>query len=75
MLDWTRAYAIAVHALRVKGVSKDCSLSELEKTMQDTKTIQKVSRSMFGKELTEKELAELRAVLPDISNRLKGITP
>ena len=60
MLDWTRAYAITVHVLRVKGVSKDCSLSALEKTMQDTKTIQKVSKSMFGKELTEKARA-LRA--------------
>jgi len=57
MLDWTRAYAIAVHVLRVKAVSKSCS------------------KSMFGKELTEKELAELRAMLPDTSNRLKGITP
>jgi len=75
MLDWTRAHAIAVHVLRVKGVSKNCPLLELEKTMQDTKTIQKVSKSMFGKELTEKELTELRAMLPDISNRLKGITP
>lgn len=56
MLDWTRAHAITVHALRVKGVSKDCSLSELEKTMQDTKTIQKVSKSMLGRNLQKKNL-------------------
>jgi hypothetical protein len=75
VLDWKVAYGITVQVLKRKEIPKDCSLPQLEQAMQDTKEIQKVSSKHFGKTLTDKELDELRVMLPDISNRLRGITP